>query len=75
MIRRTFTFLDKDTFKKLLTSLVRPIIEYGNCVWHPSLQYHIRDIENVQRRATKLLPGWENIYSNICKHVNNLHKI
>ncbi len=38
MIRRTFTFLDNDTFTKLFTSLVRPILEYGNCVWSPTLQ-------------------------------------
>ncbi len=61
MIRRTFTFLDKEIFLKLFTSLVRPIIKYGNCVWSPSLQYHIRDIENVQRRATILLPGMYNL--------------
>ncbi len=61
MIRRTFTHLDYDVFKQLFTSLVRPVIEYGNCVWSPSLQYHIRDIENVQRRATKLLPGLYNV--------------
>ncbi len=52
MIRRTFTFLDNETFTKLFTSLVRPVLEYGNSVWSTNLQYLIKDIENVQRRAT-----------------------
>ena len=71
MIRRTFTFLDKVTFTKLFTSMVRPVLEYGNCVWSPSLQYHIKDIENVQRRATKLLPGMYNLeYEDRLKELN-----
>ena len=71
MIRRTFTFLDEDMFKKLFTSLVRPVIEYGNCVWSPSFQYQIREIENVQRRATKLLPGMYNMdYEDRLKRLN-----
>ncbi len=61
MIRRTFTFLDNETFTKLFTSLVRPVLEYGNSVWSTHLQYLIKDIENVQRRATKLLPGMQDL--------------
>ncbi len=61
MIRRTFTFLDNETFTKLFTSLVRPVLEYGNSVWSTNLQYLIKDIENVQRRATKLLPGMHDL--------------
>ncbi len=33
MICRTFTFLDAEMFTKLFTSLVRPVLEYGNSVW------------------------------------------
>jgi len=57
LIRRTFTFLDRETFPLLFRSLVRPHLEYGNSVWTPKL---IKDqilVENVQRRATKLVPG------------------
>ncbi len=71
MIRRTFTYLDNETFTKLFTSLVRPILEYGNCVWSTNLQYLIQDIENVQRRATKLLPGmYDLVYEDRLKHLN-----
>ena len=57
LVRRTFTFLDKDTLKKLFISLVRPHLEYGQSVWSPFLMKHINMIEQVQERATKLVNG------------------
>ena len=56
LIRRSFTFLDGPTVKKLYSSLVRPILEYGNVIWAPTLKRDQRILENVQRRATKLIP-------------------
>ena len=57
IIRRTFDFLDESTFLTLYKSLVRPHLEYANQVWAPNLQKHVTALENVQRRATKLVPG------------------
>ena len=57
MIRRSFTYLDSDTFVRLFKSLVRPILEYGNTVWSPYLKTQINEVERVQRRATRLVPG------------------
>lgn len=57
LIRHTFDYLDKSTFLQLYKSLVRPHLEYCNSVWQPHLVKHIKLIENVQRRATKLIPG------------------
>ena len=56
LIRRSFTFLDGPNIKKLYSSLVRPILEYGNVIWAPTLKRDQRMLENVQRRATKLIP-------------------
>ena len=56
IIRRTFTYLDKTIFTRLFKSLVRPHLEYANSVWYPSLKKLKILVENVQRRATKLLP-------------------
>ena len=61
VIRRTFEFLDIKTFRLLYTSLVRPHIEYANQVWNPYLKKHIDMLENVQRRATKSIPGLSNL--------------
>lgn len=55
LIRRTFTYLTRDTFLKLYKALVRPHLEYGNTVWHPQFIRQSAAIERVQRRATKLL--------------------
>ena len=56
-IRRSFGYLDKDTFKKLYTALVKPHLEYANAVWNPYKKKDITTLENVQRRATKMVPG------------------
>ena len=56
LIRRLCTFLDGPTVKKVYSSLVRPILEYGNVIWAPTLERNQRILETVQRRATKLLP-------------------
>ena len=60
-IRRTMEFLDIESFKLLFTALVRPHLEYANAVWCPSLKKHIQAIENVQRRATRYIPGLKNM--------------
>ena len=55
LIRRSFDFLTASTFIQLYKSLVRPLLEYGHCVWQPHHKTLCSDIEDVQRRATKLL--------------------
>ena len=61
LIRRTFSFLDGETFKKLYTSFVRPHLEYANTMWSPHLRKHIKMLEKVQERATKLVDGMKNM--------------
>ena len=61
IIRRTYTYLDADTFLLLYKSLVRPHLEYCNQIWNPHLLKHIISIENVQRRATKQIPGFKDL--------------
>ena len=55
LIKRTFSYLNKNTFLKLYKSLVRPHLEYGNIIWNPIYKKQSASIEKVQRRATKLL--------------------
>lgn len=55
LIFRTFTFLDKEIFLNLYKSLVRPHLEYAATVWSPIYKKDRIAVENVQRRATKLV--------------------
>ena len=61
LIRRTFEFLDKETFIPLYKSLVRSHLDFASPVWAPHFLKHIRQIENVQKWATKQLPGYRNL--------------
>ena len=55
LIRRSFVYLSCDTFVLLFKALVRPHLEYACSVWNPYLKKDIQLIEDVQRRATKML--------------------
>lgn len=55
MINRTFKYLNKDMFLALYKSLIRPHLEYGSTVWSVINKREAILIENVQRRATRLL--------------------
>ena len=59
--RKTYAYLDKDSFLHLYKVLVRPHIEYGNQVWAPHCINDTETIENVQCRATKLIPGFRDL--------------
>ena len=53
LLKRTVGSKNKDIFSIL--SLVRPILEYASPVWSPHLAKDIHEIENVQRRASRLI--------------------
>ena len=54
LIRRSFIHMDADNFKRFFKAQVRPHVAYAQAVWSPMRK---KGIENVQRRATKLVPG------------------
>ena len=61
LIKNSFQHLDKNMFKLLYKSLVRPHLEYASCIWNPITKDDIIRLERVQRRATKLVPGLSNL--------------
>ena len=61
LIRRTYSYLDEQSFKYLFQALVRPHLEYAEAVWSPSKVGDIYVLENVQRRATKQIPSLKNL--------------
>ena len=52
-ILRNFTYRSKKVLIPLFKSLVRPILEYANSVWDPSLRSQINLLEAVQRKFTR----------------------
>ena len=54
LIKRTFTFLDKEIFNNLYKALVQPHLESGNVIWSSYLKRQSVTSERVQRRATTL---------------------
>ena len=71
LIRRSFSYLDGPLFKKLFTTFVRPHLEYSQAIWAPHLKRYVNMLENVQRRATKLVDGFHRLdYSERLKRLN-----
>jgi hypothetical protein len=65
LIRRTYTYLDEQSFKYLFQALVRPHLEYATAVWSPYKSGEIEQIiEIVQRRAMKQIPSLKNMEYN-----------
>ena len=61
IIRRTFNYLNKDSFLMLYKTYVRPHLEYGQQALHPYLAKDTEWLEKVQRRATKLVQGLKDL--------------
>ena len=61
MIKRNFTDRSKEVIIPLYKSLVRPHLEYCCQIWKPNYSKDIDLVEDVQRRATKLIIGMQNL--------------
>ena len=51
-----FTYIDEEMLRKILTSYIRPKLEYAAVVWSPHLKKDIMKLEKVQRAATRWVP-------------------
>ena len=57
LMKRSFGCLNSQTIPILFKSVIRPILEYGNCVWGPLFRGDQDSVERVLRRATRLDPS------------------
>ena len=55
LIKISFECMDDNMFLNLYNTLIRPLLEYCVQAWSPYLQKDITLLENVQRRAAKLV--------------------
>ena len=56
-ITMAFKYLDEEMSKKLITSLIRPKLEYAAVIWSPHKKKDIKKLERRQRAATKIIPS------------------
>ena len=57
LLKRTVRNKNMKNFTILYKTLVRPILEYASPVWSPRLAKDIREVEKVQRRASRIALG------------------
>ena len=61
MIRRAFVVLNEQTFLSLYKAMVRSHLDYAVSVWNPYKEKYIDALEQVQKRATKQINGFQNL--------------
>ena len=75
LIKRTFTNLTKESFLILYKTYVHPHLEYCVSIWNPYLAKSIDKLEQIQQRATKLVPEIAHLpYEARLQHLN-LHSL
>ena len=60
-LKVAFTYVDIEMVKKIITSFIRPTLEYAAVVWSPHLKKHIAKLEKVQRAVTRWVPELRNL--------------
>ena len=61
MIMRTFVNKSPSILIPIYKSLIRPVLEYGNVVWHPYLRKNIDKVEKIQRNFTRNIIGMKKL--------------
>ena len=45
--------------RKIITSMIRPKLEYADVIWSPQKKKHVLKLERIQRIETKMVPDLE----------------
>ena len=51
-----FTYIDASMVRKIITTFIRPTLEYAAVAWNPWKVKDIQKIERIQRAATRWVP-------------------
>jgi hypothetical protein len=57
LMLRTFRSRKRAVIMPILTTIIRPVVEYATPVWNPCLQKDIAELESIQRKVTKCIEG------------------
>jgi hypothetical protein len=57
LMLRNFPSRKRSVIVPILTSIIRPVVEYATPVWNPCLQKDIAELESIQRKVTKCIAG------------------
>ena len=57
LLRRNLYGCPTETKVTAYNTYVRPVLEYGCCVWDPHCQVHIEQFEKIQKRAARFATG------------------
>ena len=60
LIRRSYTYLDKNSFRYLFNVVLRPHLVYCVFIWNPLLKKDEELIKNFLHRVSKLIPQISN---------------
>jgi hypothetical protein len=60
-LHRAFPKIDQRNFITLFSSYIRPLLEHCNLIWLPWFKRDENMLENVQRKASKLVPSLKNL--------------
>ena len=60
-IRLAFSYLDENMIKKIMTTLIRPQLEYAAVIWSPYMKKHVKKLERIQRLGTRMIPGYKEV--------------
>ena len=55
-MKRAFNYIDENMIRKIITTFIRPKLEYAAVLWNPHHKKDIEKLEKVQRAATKWAP-------------------
>ena len=47
--------------RKIISTMIRPKLDYAANVWSPHMKKHIKKLERVQRAATRMVPELSNL--------------
>jgi len=57
LLKHCFINLSSTTLTNLYKALISPVLEYSKTIWGPFYTTNINKLENIQRKATKLIPA------------------